>query len=136
MDVFSVPREGLLLASDFEALPPLLSWTDQDGDVTVVHIAGQVDVGTEPALSTAVMDALDGSSSLVIADLTGVTFFGVTGLKILIHAHEIAKRRQRHFRVVLGIGAARQPLHATGFEQILAVHDTLEDALKRRRRRV
>jgi anti-anti-sigma factor len=123
------------LASDFGAFPPLLSWIDQHGDVTVVHIAGEVDMATEPAVSKAVMDALGGSSSLVIVDLAGVTFFGATGLKVLIYAHEIAKRRQRRFRVVLGTGAARRLVRVTGCEQVLVVHDTLEDALKRRRRR-
>jgi anti-sigma B factor antagonist len=123
------------LASGYDAFPPLWSWTDQHVDVTVVHIAGEVDMATKPHLSKAVMDALDGSSSLVVADLANVTFFGAAGLKVLVHAHEIAERRQRRFRVVLGAGAARRSIQVIGLEQILAVHDTLEDALKRRHRR-
>jgi anti-sigma B factor antagonist len=124
-----------LFASDFDAFPRLLFWTDQHVDVTVVHIAGEVDMATEPDLSKAVMDALAGGSSLIVADLAAVTFFGVTGLKVLFHAHTIAQSRRRRFRVVLGAGAARRAVQVTGFEQILAVHDTLEDALKRRHRR-
>ncbi|MGX1809411.1 STAS domain-containing protein [Nocardia sp. NPDC055321] len=92
----------------------------------VLSASGEVDMVSAPKLSAAVAEALAGESPVLVMDLTDVGFFGSAGLSVLVEALEVTAGRQ--FRVVAS-APVRRPVELTGLGDLLAVYDTLDEAL-------
>jgi anti-anti-sigma factor len=112
-----------------DELPYLRCRVVQHRDTHVVSVLGEVDMATAPALAEAVRSALDQSRHLVVVDLTEVAFMGSAGLGVLLSAHESATRTQRYVRVVVGKSVVRRSTEIAGLDQVLALYNTVEDAL-------
>lgn len=101
-----------------------------DGAV-VVRVAGELDTLTTPRLRQAVAEALDDAAgAVVILDLTKVTFLGSPGLAALVEAVSKARRRGGPLRMV--VDNARQvirPIELTGLDDVLALYETVDEAL-------
>ena len=107
----------------------LLRWhVESARDAAIVHLAGEIDLETRSALAIAISQALTTPASLIVIDLTNITFIGSMGLQLLIEAHHDAARTDRQLRVAHGGGAARRALEITGVHQLLAIYETLEHA--------
>lgn len=88
----------------------------RDQHVTTVFVTGDVDLATADLLSAAADLALQGPPLRVVVDLSGVSFFGVVGLTVLLNLRERASRAaidlmlrapSQSVRTVLGLmGAA------------------------------
>lgn len=106
-----------------------VKWSvEPGGTVTVVHVAGEVDLGTDHEFAKAVWDGLDSGSPVVILDLAGITFMGSVGIRVLIEAHHEAQGAGRVVRIVDGTRFVRRVLEITGLGDVLTVHHTLEEA--------
>src|SRR3954451_6271827 len=96
--------------------------TDQDGEVgevvrfdvvrhgddaTVVHVVGEIDTLTAPVLR-AQLDEHIPAVSLLVLDLSDVTFLGSAGLAVLVAAKDAADAR----RPTLGVGMGGANLSA------------------------
>ena len=95
---------------------------EDDGTVTVLALAGELDLATTPQLERA-LDAVDGRGTIVL-DLDDLTFIDSHGL------HAIFRRASTHELIL----ARPQPniarvLVLTQGERILRIEDTLEAAL-------
>lgn len=103
----------------------------QIDNAVVLKVIGELDLAAAPHLGTAVSHALDDpDAAAVVVDLTAVTFLSSSGITTLITAHQHAVQRGRPLRVV--IGRCRNVLRAlqlTGVDWLLALYDTLEQAL-------
>jgi anti-anti-sigma factor len=53
------------------------------GDRVVIVVDGEIDSDTAPRLSTSLHRELEHAPSVLILDLTGVTFLGVAGLHVI-----------------------------------------------------
>ena len=58
----------------------------QDGEHVTVHVTGDVDLETSPALTEALRAVSDTGAKLVRLDLSGVTFLDSTGIGALVNA--------------------------------------------------
>jgi anti-sigma B factor antagonist len=58
------------------------------GDVTVIAISGELDMGTAHLLTDLASVAAQGRSRRVVLDLAGVTFLSAAGLRALLMARE------------------------------------------------
>lgn len=74
------------------ALPFEVSVT-MDGDRAVIHVKGELDYGTAPALRDAIRQSLDADAQSLTFGFREVTFIDSEGLKLLMEAH-----RELHFR--------------------------------------
>ncbi|WP_219420013.1 STAS domain-containing protein [Pseudonocardia nigra] len=105
------------------------------GDVVVVSVSGDLDMVTAPQLQPAVEQCLAGGGALLVIDLSGLTFLGSAGLKVLLDICDLASEQAWAFRVV--VGENRQvirPLEITGLDTVLPVHHSLAQALGGHRR--
>jgi anti-sigma B factor antagonist len=102
------------------------------GEAVVVSVTGEVDVASGPPLRTALGEALDEPGpGPVVADLSGVTFLGSTGVAVLVDVDWQAKQRDKPFRLVVNrTGAVLRTLTATGVDGLLAIHHDLDAALQ------
>ena len=55
------------------------------GDPSVLHLEGEIDISTSDQLRAALADALVVDPHVVI-DMTGVTFFDASGLRVVLEA--------------------------------------------------
>jgi anti-sigma B factor antagonist len=117
--------------------------TDQDGEVgevvrfdvvrhgddaTVVHVVGEIDTLTAPVLR-AQLDEHIPAVSLLVLDLSDVTFLGSAGLAVLVAAKDGADARGHTLRLVCGSRIVTRALEATGLLTLFDVADGVPQAL-------
>lgn len=102
----------------------LVTGSGLPGGVIVVRAVGEVDTATATTLVTGINDALDKKPAVLVVDLSEVTFFGSVGITSLIEAE---RRTHCPMRVVV-TPAIRRILGIVGFDMLLNLYDTLDDA--------
>ncbi|SMD27064.1 anti-anti-sigma factor [Kibdelosporangium aridum] len=108
---------------------PGLVWTVEPGEhATVVHISGEIDMGSQPEFADAVSAGLDSAALVVILNLGEVAFLGSVGLRVLVQADYEAKQAGRQVRVVDGATIVHRVIEVTGLDQVLSLYPTIEDA--------
>ena len=96
-------------------------------DVVVVAVGGEVDALTAPALTSAIGEALAGSSPTgVVIDLSQVSFLASAGLSVLITTHDEVTPNAR-FGVVAH-GAAARSITVLGLDAVITLYRTVGDA--------
>ncbi|MQY29526.1 STAS domain-containing protein [Nocardia aurantia] len=101
-----------------------------EGDTVVVAAEGEIDITSAPQLSAA-LEAVGAGVTAPIVDLSGVDFMGSVGLSVLLAASEKLKAAQAdagQLRVVVS-PQVRRPLEVTGLDKVLALFDSLDQAL-------
>jgi anti-sigma B factor antagonist len=99
----------------------------------VVTVAGEIDQSTVDRLRAAVTAAFDQlrDGEILVIDLTAVTFFGSPGLQALVDVTEAAKQRREPLRIVVDHNRpVIRPLQITGLGDVLALYDTVQQALQ------
>lgn len=61
-----------------------MSTTAQDPTVTIVHVGGEIDVYTAPALRRELDEQIQNGCKQLVVDLGNVTFMDSTGLGVLV----------------------------------------------------
>ncbi|WP_331757739.1 STAS domain-containing protein [Nocardia sp. NBC_01388] len=95
------------------------------GEVTVVTVAGEVDIVTAPQLRAVLADVVATAPPILVADMTAVPFCGSAGLSALLQETEYAPGMS--VRVVAS-APVRRIIEVTGLAQVLALFDTVEAA--------
>jgi anti-sigma B factor antagonist len=102
------------------------------GTALVVRVAGEIDLFTVDRFRTATVAGFDDlhDGEILVLDLTEVTFLASHGLQALVQATEAARQRREPLRIVVDHNRlVIRPLQLTGLAQVLALFDTIEDAL-------
>jgi len=103
--------------------------TDLSDTTAVVHAVGEVDMSSAPTLRTAVLTACAAvrvPASLVV-DLTGVDFFGSSGISVLMEAQQRCQARRTPLLVVPSQAALRT-LRIAGLTEVFDIRDSLATA--------
>ncbi|MBL1076395.1 STAS domain-containing protein [Nocardia sp. 2] len=104
-----------------------------DGAV-VVRAGGAVDMGTVDDLTVALTAALrstaEGTATLVIIDLHGVTYFGSAGLNAVLRCHERGTATGIPVRLVADNPEVVRPIEVTGLDAVLRMYPTVDAALR------
>jgi anti-sigma B factor antagonist len=96
--------------------------------VSVVSVAGVVDMLTAPDLEKAIAEAAKSSPSAVVVDMSAVEFLASAGMGVLIAAQdELAPAVG--FAVVADGPATSRPLKLVGVTDVVDLYATLDDAL-------
>jgi anti-sigma B factor antagonist len=99
----------------------------------VVTVAREIDRFTVQRLRAAVAAAFDQlrDGEILVVDLTGVTFLGSPGLQALVDVTQAAQQRREPLRLVVGhTRPVIRPIQVTGLDKVLALFDTIEQALQ------
>lgn len=92
----------------------------------VIHVVGEVDLVSAPALRASLDEQLEASAALLV-NLTETAFFGAAGLSELVHAAAVARDRAVRLAVAAGRPVLR-PLQVTGLDRQLATYPDLAAA--------
>jgi len=63
---------------------------ERDDDRTTVHVAGEIDLASAPALERRVLEAIAGGARAVTLDMSEVSFMDSTGLRSVLTIREAA----------------------------------------------
>lgn len=97
-------------------------------DAVVIHVVGEVDTLTAPALR-AQLDEHIPKTPLVVLDLTEVSFLGSVGLAVMVAAEERARAIGHTLRVVCGSRIVTRALEATGLLGMFDIAEGVPEAL-------
>jgi len=99
------------------------------GTVTVAALKGRLDTATAPAAEAKLVGLLDAGSK-VVCDLAEVHYVSSAGLRVLLKAAKQAKTAGGAFALASPQAAVREVLEISGFDKILAIHATRDEAVK------
>ncbi len=90
-----------------------------DPRLAAVRVGGEIDLDTAPDLRARLLDQLARRGHVVL-DLAAVTFFGLSGISLLLLAHDIARDRGVGLHITgAGHRAVARPLQLSGTDQLL-----------------
>jgi anti-sigma B factor antagonist len=98
------------------------------GEISVVSVAGTVDMLTAPQLEEAIGTAAKSSPSAVVVDLSAVEFLASAGMGVLVAAHD-ELIPVMGFAVVADGPATSRPLKLVGVADVIDLYATLDEAL-------
>jgi len=99
------------------------------GDLTIVEVAGEVDVYTASLLRERLAELIDADHADLVVDLRGVGFLDSTGLGVLVGALKKIRGLGGRLQLVIDQEKVMKVFRITALTQVFTIHDTLEAAL-------
>ncbi|SRR5579884_50408 len=106
-----------------------------DRDVSVVSVAGEVDLYTAPRLEEALSRAASGTPPLVVVNLAQTTYLDSTALRVLTTALRQVRERDGEIAVISTQPKITKLFSITGLDQLFPLCATEDEALARVRGR-
>jgi anti-sigma B factor antagonist len=100
----------------------------RNGGVTVVRLAGELDLYNAEAVREALGEAVADEPERLVVDLGGVEFLDSTALGVLVEARAKLPNRRAFMLAAPGL-EPRRALEVAGLDRHFSVHETVEDAL-------
>lgn len=98
-------------------------------EALVAYVHGEIDTLSAPLLRAELSARLP-AASLIVLDLSGVTFLGSAGLAALVAAKDTVDRAGSTLRLVCGSRIATRALEATGLLTLFDVAGGVSEALR------
>jgi anti-sigma B factor antagonist len=111
-------------------LDPATVHTQTDEGSPVVVATGEIDMATAPMLGRELTAAIESEDGAVVLDLSDVTFFDSSGLRVAIVAHRDLGEQDRRLAVVCAPeGHVRRTFALAGLADVLELHPSRDAAL-------
>ncbi len=108
----------------------LLAAHEQQEDVAVLSVHGEIDLATAPALREFLLPILEHQTGPVVVDLSEVAFMDSTGLHVLVATLRRLEPQNRRLAIVCREGGqVHRVLALVGLLDILTVHRSRESAV-------
>jgi anti-sigma B factor antagonist len=99
------------------------------GDVTVVHVAGEIDVYTAPVLRERLDEQISAGRRHLVVDLQGVTFMDSTGLGVLVGRLKLVRVQDGTLKLVCTSERILKVFAITGLDKVFQIFDSTDEAL-------
>jgi anti-anti-sigma factor len=96
--------------------------------IAVVQVCGEVDASTAPMLRAELVDQLNQPPTMLVLDLTRVTFLAASGVLVLLETHERAALTGTPLCLVHTTRAVRRVLDVLQLDHLFESYPTLADA--------
>lgn len=100
-------------------------------DVTVIALAGEVDVYTSPKVKQEIVNLLNAGTNKMIVDLTGVEYLDSTGLGVLIGGLKRARERDGDLKLICDNVRILRIFEITGLTKIFDIYRSEPEALEK-----
>jgi anti-sigma B factor antagonist len=104
-----------------------VSSSEQDG-VTIVHVAGEIDVYTAPLLREVLDKQIAEGRTDLVVDLEKVTFMDSTGLGVLVGRLKLVRGQNGSLRIVSGEERILKVFSITGLDKVFHIHPSIDEA--------
>ena len=102
-----------------------------DGDVTVIALAGEVDLYTAPEFKEALLEAIADGPKTVVVDLTDTTFIDSTTLGVLVGGVKRLRTNDGQLSLVCSDRNITKIFEITGLDRVFAIHTTRDEAISK-----
>jgi anti-anti-sigma factor len=99
------------------------------GDVTLIEVAGEVDLCTAPQLRERLLRACDFRDRIMVVDLSPVTFFAAAGVTTLIEVQVAVEKSDRRLFLIATCRCVGRVLDITGLSTRFRCVGSLDAAL-------
>ncbi|WP_309059129.1 anti-sigma factor antagonist [Streptomyces sp.] len=103
----------------------------QDRGHTVLEFRGEIDIAAAEEITPHLDAATAAPDARIVIDLTRVTFFDCSGLRLLFRARHRVLAGHGRLRLVCAHPLTLRMLRITGLARLLPPHPTLDAALER-----
>lgn len=100
-----------------------------DPEVTVVAVAGQIDLYTAPHLRHTLDGLIAQGHTRLVVDLREVDFIDSTGLGVLVARHRLLRHQDGWMHLVATSERVLRVVAITGLDTVFVVGDSVEAAL-------
>jgi anti-sigma B factor antagonist len=102
--------------------------TRSAGEITIIDLVGQIDLGSSPVLRRTLLDSLKATTHMA-ANMSGVSYIDSSGIASLLEVLRAAQDAKKKF-VLFGVaGAVLQVLELTRLTGVFEIFATEEQAL-------
>ena len=101
--------------------------TTAQGERTIVHVGGEIDVYTAPVLRRRLDEPIHGGCRDLVVDLSRVTFLDSTGLGVLVGRLKLIRSQGGRMRFVGATDRVLKVFTITGLDRVLEMFPTLQD---------
>src|SRR5271154_1960601 len=102
--------------------------TRRAGEITIVDVVGQIDMGSSPALRKTLMDALK-ATKFVAINLSAVKYIDSSGIASLLEVLKEARDSKKRLILYGLTGAVLQVLQLTRLTGVFEICETEEQAI-------
>jgi len=103
--------------------------TRNEGDYTIVEVAGEIDVYTAPKLRESLVGLVDSGRYHIIVDVERVEFLDSTGLGVLVGGLKRVRAHNGSLQVVCTQERLLKIFRITGLTKVFSIHDSVSAAL-------
>jgi len=103
--------------------------TRNEGEHTIVSVAGEIDVYTAPKLREALIDLVNAGSYHIVVDVERVEFLDSTGLGVLVGGLKRVRAHNGSLKVVCTQERLLKIFRITGLTKVFSIHDSVSDAV-------
>ncbi len=96
---------------------------------SVLAVQGEVDVATAPKLREKLIDLVNGGSSYIVIDLSGVEFLDSTGLGVLVGGLKRVRTLDGELTLVCDEPRILKVFEITGLTKVFTMHATVDEAV-------
>lgn len=104
-----------------------LSTTADGTGPTVVHVGGEIDVYTAPALRRELDEQIHAGCTDLVVDLKAVTFMDSTGLGVLVGRLKLIRAQGGTMRVLGATERVHKVFTITGLDRVFDIVSSLDD---------
>jgi len=103
--------------------------SESRGEVTIVHVGGEIDVYTAPMLREHLDEHIAHGRSNLVVDLGDVPFMDSTGLGVLVGRLKLIRVNDGTLRLVCSSERILKVFSITGLDKVFQIFATLDKAL-------
>lgn len=100
------------------------------GDVLIIRIRGRLDAVSSPHAEKTICDSVENGQSKVLLDMSGVSYLSSAGLRMLLSTTKKLRSFSGRLVVCSTKPNVMDVLKISGFDHVLNLCDTEDDALK------
>ncbi len=105
-----------------------IKW-QREGDIAVAALLGRIDSSNSSHFLTAIEEGLDSGDRALILDFKKVSFVSSAGLRALLILAKKLNGEDKLFEICSLSELNREVVAVSGFDKLISVRDTTEDAL-------
>jgi len=102
--------------------------SSEQGAVTIVHVAGEIDVYTAPLLREVLDKQVAAGRTNLVVDLENVTFMDSTGLGVLVGRLKLVRGQNGSLRIVSAQDRILKVFKITGLDKVFHIYPSVDEA--------
>lgn len=112
---------------------PLRIDLQESGSALVLHVSGEIDMNTAPALNERLAAAFEAAATTnraaIVVNFGGVGFLASVGLSVLVAHHQLGASTGTPMLLVVNSRAVLRSITSAQLDRLFTLHPTVETAL-------